>query len=99
MKMMLKKLALVAVLVFATMTNDGCATLKRIGAGIQHLFDCECLCQCAETFRGGGDGTDTGGGTSFRCINKGSLSSCGEACGFQALPGAAGGNLVVCISI
>ena len=99
MKTIMMKMAFVGLLVFGSATNSGCDTLKRIGAEIRRLFDCDCLCQCAEGYRGGGDGVN-GGGTSFRCIPMGNSQTCQDACSWQSLTSATGGgNLVACIAI
>jgi len=93
----IKRALIVAALVSLPVTQGSCDSVKRFLAQIPVLFDCECLCRCLEAYRGGGDGSISGGGVSFRCVNRNGASSCATRCDFESLPGlVGGGNLLLC---
>jgi hypothetical protein len=98
-KSAMRKAVLLGALAFAGFSQGGCKDVQKFLVELGNLFQCECLCECAEGYRGGGDGTFDGGGVSFRCISKGGLSDCGNACLFQGATTAAGGNLLACFSV
>jgi len=98
-KSAMRKAVLLGALAFAGFSQGGCKDVQKFLVEIGNLFQCECLCECAEGYRGGGDGSFDGGGVSFRCISKGGLSDCGNACLFQGATTAAGGNLLACFQV
>jgi len=95
------RIALAAALwVWFARTQTGCDQLNKLGVEVTHLFSCECVCECLEGYRGGGDGDINGGGVSFRCVGRNGAATCGEACEFQGLPGlAGGGSLLACFAL
>ena len=71
-------------------TQTECKQVWEVIGQIPKLFGCTCVCECPEAYRGGGDGSITGGGLSLRCINpQGGVNNCGTLCALQSIPGRA----------
>jgi hypothetical protein len=101
-KSKLKTALIVAVFGLLAITQTECKQVLEVIGTVERLFGCTCVCECPEAYRGGGDGSITGGGFSLRCINPmGGVTNCGTLCALQSIPGSLGsnGSLLVCFSL
>ena len=101
-KSKIKTALVVAMFALLAITQTECKQVLGVIGQIPKLFGCTCVCECQEAYRGGGDGSITGGGLSLRCINpQGGVNNCGTLCELQSIPGllSSNGSLLLCFSI
>jgi hypothetical protein len=98
----LKNALVVATFGLLAITQTECKQANEVLGELSNLSGCTCVCQCPEAYRGGGNGSFTGGNIEIRCINPtGGINNCGTLCALQSIPGvlSSNGPLLACFSI